>query len=118
MQEVNEFKSVEINDSDFRLVQVDKKIHDTKFDTKPTTFLKDALKRFTKNKSSVIYKHHIEYVKRCNKFYSGPDYEEEEPNQIVVDYIASMTDDYMIELYSLLFPDEPNVEYVSYFKDL
>ena len=72
----------------------------------------------TKNKSSVIYKHHIEYVKRCNKFYSGPDYENEEPNQIVVDYIASMTDDYMIELYSLLFPDEPNVEYVSYFKDL
>ena len=71
-----------------------------------------------KDRSSVIYKHHIDYVKNCNKFYSGPDYESEEPNQIVVDYIASMTDDYMIDLYSHLFPDEARVEYVSYFKDL
>lgn len=71
-----------------------------------------------KDKSSVIYKHHIDYVKNCNKFYNGPDYEDEEPNQIVVDYIASMTDDYMIDLYSYLFPDEPKVEYVSYFNDL
>lgn len=71
-----------------------------------------------KDKSSVIYKHHIDYIKNCNKFYTGPDYENEEPNQIVVDYIASMTDDYMIDLYSYLFPDEPKVEYVSYFNDL
>ena len=71
-----------------------------------------------KDRSSVIYKHHIDYVKNCNKFYSGPDYESEEPNQIVVDYIASMTDDYMIDLYSHLFTDEARVEYVSYFKDL
>ncbi len=72
----------------------------------------------TKDKSSVIYKHHIDYIRNCNKFYKDFDYENEEPNQIVVDYIASMTDDYMIDLYSHLFPDEKNVEYVSYFKDL
>ncbi len=71
-----------------------------------------------KDRSSVIYRHHIDYVKNCNKFYTGPDYENEEPNQIVVDFIASMTDDYMIDLYSYLFPDEPKVEYVSYFKDV
>lgn len=71
-----------------------------------------------KDINSPIYKHHIEYVKNCNKFYTGPDYETEEPNQIVVDYIASMTDDYMAELYSYLFPYEKKVEYVSYFKDL
>ena len=39
---------------DFQLVQADKKIHDTKLDTKPTTFVKDALRRFAKNKSSVV----------------------------------------------------------------
>ena len=72
----------------------------------------------TKNRASAIYKHHVEYVKNCNRFYTGPDYENEEPNQIVVDYIASMTDDYMIDLYSHLFPEEKKVEYVSYFKDL
>ena len=44
---------VSISKEDFKLNQKDKSIHDTKFKTKPTTFFKDALKRFTKNKSSV-----------------------------------------------------------------
>jgi oligopeptide transport system permease protein len=38
---------------DFEYVQLDSSLHDTKFQTKPTTFLKDALKRFSKNRSSV-----------------------------------------------------------------
>ena len=47
----NEFE-IEANDFDF--VQKDKKIFDKKFDTKPTTFAKDAFKRFCKNRSSVV----------------------------------------------------------------
>ncbi len=39
---------------DFEFVQIDKTIHDSKFETKPTTFAKDAFKRFCKNKSSVV----------------------------------------------------------------
>lgn len=39
---------------DFVLVQSDAKLHDHKLETKPTTFIKDALKRFRKNKSSVF----------------------------------------------------------------
>ena len=39
---------------DFEPVQADSQIHDTKLATKPTTFLKDALRRFRKNKSSVM----------------------------------------------------------------
>lgn len=45
------------NDADsskFSFVQQDKKIHDVKFTTRPTTFLKDAVRRFRKNKSSVV----------------------------------------------------------------
>lgn len=38
---------------DFSFVQLDKSIHDTKFETKPTTYFKDAFKRFCKSKSSV-----------------------------------------------------------------
>ena len=38
----------------FQLVHTEEKIHDKKLETKPTTFFKDALKRFAKNKSSVI----------------------------------------------------------------
>ena len=43
----------ELANDDFDFVQKNEKIHDTKFETKPTTFAKDALKRFAKNKSSV-----------------------------------------------------------------
>lgn len=43
----------EVSKDSFSFVQSDKKLHDQKFTTKPTTFLKDALKRFSKNKSSV-----------------------------------------------------------------
>lgn len=39
---------------DFEYVQLDKDIHDVKFETKPTTFFKDALRRFAKSKSSVV----------------------------------------------------------------
>ena len=49
-----ECQDPEITKDDFKLVQSDEKIHDQKFETKPTTFLKDCLKRFRKNKSSVV----------------------------------------------------------------
>lgn len=67
------------------------------------------------NKNSIIFKHHINYVSKAH--YNRPvPYEAEEPNQIVVDFIASMTDDYFIELYSHLFPgSDLKVEYKGYF---
>ncbi|MBR0139383.1 MAG: ABC transporter permease [Firmicutes bacterium] len=40
--------------SGLRLVQLDENIHDTKFETKPIGFFKDAMLRFRKNKSSVV----------------------------------------------------------------
>ncbi|MBQ7250189.1 MAG: ABC transporter permease [Bacilli bacterium] len=46
----------EFLDSDFEFVHTDKdaKIHDEKFQSKPTTFAKDAFRRFVKNKASVV----------------------------------------------------------------
>lgn len=49
----NQEHVVHFDQDSFKLKNADKKIHDTKFKDKPTTFLKDALKRFAKNKSSV-----------------------------------------------------------------
>lgn len=46
--------NITISEKDFELVQKDKRIHDVKFEGKPTTFFKDSLKRFVKNKSSVV----------------------------------------------------------------
>ncbi len=75
--------------------------------------LLDDLK--TENKSSPIYTHHIEYVNKAFYARTVP-YEQTEPNQIVVDYIASMTDDYLIDLHAYLFPDSgKKVEYKGYF---
>lgn len=44
----------ELTSADFELVHENSKIHDVAFQTKPTTFLKDAVKRFCKNKSSIV----------------------------------------------------------------
>ena len=48
-----EKRNIEFKPNDFELVNATAKIFDTKLDTKPTTFLKDAFRRFCKNKSSV-----------------------------------------------------------------
>ena len=67
---------------------------------------------------SPIFRHHIDYVNQSRYPREGP-YEKTEPNQIIVDYIASMTDDYLIDLHRYLFPDSNYyVEYTGYFNDL
>ncbi|HBU12550.1 MAG TPA: phosphohydrolase [Clostridiales bacterium] len=72
------------------------------------------------NESSPIFRHHIGIL------YKGfPDerekreqYRSEEPNQIVVDYIASMTDDYFMDLHDHLFPGSNKIKYHSYFSEV
>ena len=66
---------------------------------------------------SWIYKHHIEFMNTQRRFYNGGDYTDEEDNQIVVDFIASMTDDYFIQLHKLLFPNSKyKICYHTYFE--
>lgn len=66
-------------------------------------------------KNSPIFTHHIDYVNQTHYSRQIP-YESTEPNQMVVDYIASMTDDYFIDLHHFLFPDSRyKVEYKGYF---
>lgn len=69
----------------------------------------------TNNLESPIFTHHIELVE--NSYYrKGKELyrDETEPNQLVVDYIASMTDDYFIDLYTRLFGETP-IEFKGYF---
>ena len=66
--------------------------------------------------SSPIFRHHLDYVNSVRYPREIP-YEKTEPNQIVVDYIASMTDDYFIDLHRYLFPESSyRVEYTGYFR--
>lgn len=68
------------------------------------------------NSASPIFTHHISFVNKVHYKRDIP-YEETEPNQLVTDYIASMTDDYFVDLYSYLFPNEKlQIEYKGYFE--
>ena len=49
-----EAQDPEISKEDFVLQDSDKAVHEQKFQTKPTTFFKDSMRRFAKNKSSVV----------------------------------------------------------------
>ena len=67
------------------------------------------------NTNSPIFTHHIDYVNMAHYKRAIP-YEQTEPNQIVVDYIASMTDDYFIDLHAHLFPESnAKIDYKGYF---
>lgn len=67
------------------------------------------------NRRSPIFTHHIDYINSAH-YKRTVRYEDSDPNQIVIDYIASMTDDYFIELYAYLFPESTlGVHYKGYF---
>lgn len=64
---------------------------------------------------SPIFRHHLAYVTAVHYPRRTP-YEATEKNQLVVDYIASMTDDYLLDLYRHLFPNgKASVRFCGYF---
>ncbi|MCQ2771576.1 MAG: hypothetical protein MJ236_07285 [Clostridia bacterium] len=76
------------------------------------TFLKDIE---TNNRKSPIFTQHIEKIENYQnekKTILKP-YIETEPNQIVVDFIASMTDEYFRDIYEYMF----GMSFTSYFDD-
>lgn len=67
------------------------------------------------NTASPIFKHHIDTIRHATRFRNANNYTDTEPNQVVVDFIASMTDDYFIDLYEFYFGDS-EIKYISYFE--
>ena len=72
----------------------------------------------TKYAKQYVFMHHVCFLQDVNRYadtFSIRDYLLQDPNEIVVDYIASMTDDYFLDLYRHLFPDSPiAVEFIGY----
>ncbi|MDE7162624.1 MAG: HD domain-containing protein [Clostridia bacterium] len=65
--------------------------------------------------TSPVFAHHVDYVNKSHYKRAVP-YEEGEPHQIVVDYVASMTDDYFLDLFAHLFPGSKlKIDYKGYF---
>lgn len=58
------------------------------------------------DESSPVFKHHIAKLCAKSRSITPEDYLREDADQIVVDYISSMTDDYFLSLYRHLFPDD------------
>lgn len=85
------------------------------FHTMYERLLSDAKR---KDGNSILYQHHVEFVKENTATYGYETYlERTTPEQMVVDFIASMTDDYFVDLYAYLFPKSSyKIEYVSYFE--
>ncbi|MBQ0078735.1 MAG: HD domain-containing protein [Eubacterium sp.] len=72
------------------------------------------------NKASMIYKHHMDFVDEARRYYYNEGdkaYEDEMPELIVADYIASMTDSYFVALFERMFPESnKKLRYTSYFE--
>lgn len=69
------------------------------------------------DESSPLFKHHIERIERQRGFYDDTrSYRKEEPHQIVVDYLAAMTDEYFLAAHRYLCPtSRHHVEFRDYF---
>ncbi len=78
--------------------------------------LLDDLKRG--DTSSPVFTHHIDFVESAH-LKRRNSYRDERPEDIVADYMASMTDDYFIDLHAYLFPHSKlKVRYHGYFDEL
>lgn len=64
--------------------------------------------------TSPIFTHHIEQIESV--IYRKTPYRDENVDEIVTDYIASMTDDYFLDLFAYLFPKSNlKIEFKGYF---
>ncbi len=52
-ENMNNLNEIRTKDK-FKFAQIDETIHDTKFETKPVSYLQDCMRRFVKNKASVV----------------------------------------------------------------
>ncbi|MCR4716599.1 MAG: HD domain-containing protein, partial [Lachnospiraceae bacterium] len=68
------------------------------------------------DKNSIFYKHHIDFLNSFHSYLNIDEYLATDPNIMTVDFLASMTDDYFIDLYNELFPHgKYKVKYKGYF---
>lgn len=68
-------------------------------------------------KDSCLYQHHIALVNDKRQWYAAETlYEESDPDDLTVDFLAAMTDDYFVDYYSRLFPKSSyRISYIGYF---
>ncbi|HEY8443259.1 MAG TPA: HD domain-containing protein [Clostridia bacterium] len=114
----------EIMDENYELIYKNPKVNEVYYETIKPMF--DMLyERFlcdvkSKDYNSFIFKHHFNYAYLAQNYLeNGLDLDNDiDCNDLVVDYIASMTDDYFVEVFQKLFPDSKlKIKYISYFEE-
>ena len=71
------------------------------------------------SENSPIFRHHIRKLVAQSSTFTKEAYLQEDVHQIIVDYIASMTDSYFMDLYRFLFPErEKDLLRMGYCSDL
>ncbi|MDR0880597.1 MAG: HD domain-containing protein [Clostridioides sp.] len=92
------------------------------YDGKVKTMLFSIYDKFMEDikedrRNSYVFRHHVN-LDKLKDFYLDESSElKVSPDDLVVDFIASMTDDYFIDVYRRLFPEsEIKIEYRKYFK--
>lgn len=58
------------------------------------------------NLDSPLYRHHVKQLERASRSFDVDAYLNQDPNTVVVDFIASMTDSYFMSVYEHLFPNK------------
>lgn len=108
-----------IKSENYSFIYKDKRIQET-LDNVIRPMMEQIFKKLldhliTQNTASPIFTHHLSLVDASYYKRTRP-YRDQAPELIVADYIASMTDDYFIDLYAHLFPSSPyKITYVGYF---
>lgn len=106
----------------YEIIYMNHKISDI-YNTKIQPMFEKIYKRLLSDlnnsiKSSPVFKHHIDFINNANRFNGFKYAENNSPDDIVIDYIASMTDDYFIDLYQYLFSESAPIQYISYFEGI
>ena len=114
------YQALTVKKDNFRVIYQNSKISDVCDKTIERCLIYNKLLYDLKNdiKSSPIFKHHIELIDYSNRFSEYEYTKNSDFNDIVTDYIASMTDDYFIDLYEYLFNKQAPVKYISYFDNV
>lgn len=111
-----------IKEENYRLIYGSKRVKEIEVLLRPMfrEVYEKLRKDLTQNRTnSPIFRHHLDFIEEHGKYYRQNNYREEtSSDQTVIDYIASMTDDYFIELYEHLFPDKKSpLSYTPYFNE-
>jgi dGTPase len=104
------YKSPQVNEIYYETVK-------PMFDMLYERFLNDVK---AKDYSSYIFRHHYFYAYLSQNYLDiGLNLDNDiDCNDLVADYIASMTDDYFVEVFQKLFPKSKlKIKYISYFED-